>query len=203
MVAIFKNAGNDLPQAHNLEKEWTHRLFVDWKIGKRHFDEGLLLSVFLESGHAFLEMGYGLESKLSEILATESIEEIVTAQLRHNDLKAAALGGAYRILEVLASPLIQNGKAIEILRRDGIVLPSLLTHELNEPPAGDSGIWLFLLFLGISLITFVFYQILSREAHFTGRGWYLDYPWSKRYLFTFFRRKTAQKFEGGYACGSW
>ena len=180
MVAIFKNAHNTSPQIHNSEKEWTHRLFVEWKIGKRHYNEGILLTIFLESGQAFLEVGYGLEPKLSK--TAEILEQVVIPQLRHNDPKSAAIWGAYQILEELMSPLIQNGKAIEILRRDGIPARVPLTEEFADRPADNSGAWLVLCFLGISLITFVFYQILSREAHFTAKGWYLDYPWSSRKL---------------------
>jgi hypothetical protein len=182
MVAIFKNAANIAPKTQNAEKEWTHRLFVEWKIGKRHHNEGLLLTLFLESGHAFLEVGYGLEPKLSE--TNEILNQVVLPQLRHKDPKAAAIWGAYRILELWVSPLTQNGKAIEILKQDGISPSFAFTNDsyndYYDHPAGSSGVWLALLCLGLSLLTVVFYQILSREAQFNSEGWYLDYPWSRR-----------------------
>ena len=193
MVAIFKNANNTSPQRHapsqapNPEKEWSHRLFSEWKIGKRHYNEGILFTIFLDSGHAFLEVGYGLESKFLETQASEILDQTAIKHLRHRDAKAAAIWGAYRILEVLTSPLIQNGKALEILRQDGIPTQfaalNQSTDEFYEHTALKSGAWLALFFLGISLLSFVFYQILSREAHFTPKGWSLDYPWSRRNCF--------------------
>ncbi|MEO5970403.1 MAG: TPM domain-containing protein [Bdellovibrionia bacterium] len=182
IIAIFKNAGHISPQSPNSEKEWTHRLFVEWKIGKRHHDEGILLTIFLDTGHAFLKIGYGLEPKLTDIQTEEILDRTVIAHLLHKNPKAAAIWGSYRIIEALVSPLIQNGKALEILRRDDIDLNTIVIDDAYERPTENSGAWLVLFFLGLLLIAFVLYQILSREAHFTAKGWYLEYPWSKRHV---------------------
>ena len=71
----------------NLE-EWSARVFTTWGIGRKGEDDGLALFVFPNDRAMRIEIGYGLEDKLTDAYAKRIITEAIAPQLAagHNDV---------------------------------------------------------------------------------------------------------------------
>jgi uncharacterized membrane protein YgcG len=169
MLSIFQADHRDLPE------NWTHQVFETWRVGQRGKNNGILLSVFWKSRKAQMETGYGLEAILPHDKSDEILSEVIIPRLKQAHLKTALKLGVYRILEALNSPLIQSGKALEIL---GSTEVSALYDDLEENTTHSYG-GFFLILLGIAVFLGILVSILSREAHFTRSGWFRvrKFPW--------------------------
>lgn len=164
LVAVLKKLdGADATQR-------TREIFVDW-LANRGFDKSALLAVYLEDGKAVVESGYGLST----------LDEKTTHVFIHNDLlpelKAGhafkALGlGLLDLLRADSSPLIDSGRALQLLQDGGIQNPQSLVQHGAGP-----GSWFVFVLVGALIFGGVFYNLLSAEAHFTGEGWYRPNPW--------------------------
>jgi uncharacterized membrane protein YgcG len=184
-------------------KEWSRQVFLEWKIEKQTRGEGVLLAVSPKDHDAELQVGYGLESQLTPSKVKEIVTDSIIPQLQRDRPKAALSLGTYRILEEIQSPLIDSGRAADLLRHTG--LKYLLDPNYEEYQARG---WTFLLLLGVGIFISVIFEILAREAHFTATGWYRPTPgssllWSVRNLR--WRRKDhdSDELRLGGSSGTW
>jgi uncharacterized membrane protein YgcG len=164
MIAVFKNLGGaDAAQR-------THEIFEDWLANRGH-DKSALLAVYVDDAKALVEPGYGLET----------LDEKTTHAFMHDDLlpelKAGhpfkALGLALLdLLRADSSPLIDSGRALQLLQQGGLQNP-----ENTASRSGGPARWYAFVFVGVLIFAGVFNNLLAAEAHFTGEGWYRPNPW--------------------------
>lgn len=75
-VAIIKTLnGEDV-------NDYAVRLFEQWKIGKKGQDNGLLLLIAMDERKVKIEIGYGLEPKLTDSQAGEIIRNTITPEFK-------------------------------------------------------------------------------------------------------------------------
>jgi uncharacterized protein len=67
LIAIFPTLDDE-----SLE-DYTNRLFEKWAIGQKSQNNGVLLAVFLKEKKVRIEVGYGLEGKLTDALSSRII----------------------------------------------------------------------------------------------------------------------------------
>lgn len=170
VFAVFKSLdGEDLV-------EWTNRIFAEWKIGAQGKDNGVLLALYWNDRKARIEVGYGLEPLLTDAKAKRILTEALIPELKRQQPDRGLTLAAWEILRVLGSPLIQSGKAEQILREGGFQGDFVR----QNPPIGSTGggtVWVVLiLFVGFALFIIVTHLLTARDAHFTSRGWYRPNP---------------------------
>ncbi|MES2837643.1 MAG: TPM domain-containing protein [Bacteroidota bacterium] len=68
----------------NLE-DYTEKLFNHWKLGQKGKDNGILLAIFLNERKFRIEIGYGLEDKIPDLLATRIQEQYLVPEFRKGD----------------------------------------------------------------------------------------------------------------------
>lgn len=197
MIGIFENTRGQSWDA------WTKSVFSAWRIEKQTHGNGLLLAVFPKLNKAQLEIGYGLESLIPPEKAKEILETSVLPELSHKHFEKAVLLGTYKILEMLDSPTLQNGRITDLLKKDQIQL--ILNPEQDEPHIKG---WGFLFLLGTILFTIILLEILSQEAHFTQSGWVRVTPFSVLFWKLFRNRKNQRNdkniiYSLGGTNGSW
>lgn len=95
LVWIGKTTGGD-----PLE-DWTVRAFAAWKVGREGLDDGLVLFVFTEDRKVRLEVGYGLEGQVPDLVASRIIRETILPGLAAGDADGALNAGVDRILKVV------------------------------------------------------------------------------------------------------
>ncbi|MGL5999380.1 MAG: TPM domain-containing protein [Pseudomonas proteolytica] len=90
-----------LPTTADADLEaFTTELFRAWKLGRKGIDDGILLLVIKDDRKVRIEVGYGLEGLVTDLLSHRIIEEQLTPAFRQGDY-AAGVQHAVDALSVL------------------------------------------------------------------------------------------------------
>ncbi|NMZ08840.1 YgcG family protein [Pseudomonas proteolytica] len=90
-----------LPTTADADLEtFTTELFRAWKLGRKGIDDGILLLVIKDDRKVRIEVGYGLEGLVTDLLSHRIIEEQMTPAFRQGDY-AAGVQHAVDALSVL------------------------------------------------------------------------------------------------------
>jgi uncharacterized protein len=96
IAAIFPSLGDE-----SLE-DFTIRVAERWKVGRRKLDDGVIFFAFLAERRMRIEVGYGLEEKITDALSTRLLADTVKPAFRKGDYAggvialADALAGVFR-----------------------------------------------------------------------------------------------------------
>ena len=82
-------------------EEFAVKAFERWKVGRAAKDDGLVFFLFTEDRKMRIEVGYGLEDKVTDLLAGRIIREVVAPRLQANDRDGAVTAGATAILSTI------------------------------------------------------------------------------------------------------
>ena len=149
IVATFPN----VPDGYVLE-DFTQRTAEAWGIGQEKDDNGVALFVFPNDRRTRIEVGYGLEGALPDIIAKRIIENEMLPAFRAGDFDSGVSRGVNAILQAIRGEYKGTGR----------------THaEIEE---GDQGSWIiFLLLIMIILIIIAANRrALQRGTYYGPRG---------------------------------
>jgi uncharacterized protein len=79
-------------------EDWTIDAASAWKVGRPQFDDGAILFVFMRDHKVRIEVGYGLESALTDASAGEIIRDTIVPRMRAGDVDGAIQAGVDRML---------------------------------------------------------------------------------------------------------
>src|SRR5437667_200397 len=96
VVAIFRSL-----QGESLE-DYSIRLAQAWRVGQKGLDNGVIFLVFVEDRKMRLEVGYGLESKLTDALSSQILRQVVAPRFREGTIADGIAAGLDAIEEVVA-----------------------------------------------------------------------------------------------------
>ncbi len=65
--------------------DFAARLFEAWKLGRRGRDNGVLVAVFLAERRVRIEVGYGLEGRLTDAASARILSEVLAPRFRSGD----------------------------------------------------------------------------------------------------------------------
>ena len=89
-------------------EDFGYQLGRSWGIGQRGKDNGVLLIVSRDDRKLRIEVGYGLEGKLTDADAAVIINQTITPAFRRNDYAGGIEQGVAAILQRLDPPLISD-----------------------------------------------------------------------------------------------
>jgi uncharacterized protein len=169
IFSIFQTTQGEDPVA------WTNRIFQSWKIGQKGKDNGILLALYWKEHKSRMEVGYGLESKLTDAKSKRILAEVLAPQLKQGNPNGALTQSALEILKVIQSPLLENGQAEQILGGAKISRQQSFTPDMHF-----SWVWIFVSFLLFFLFGRMF--LPSREGTFDRNTWRpsVFHPFRKR-----------------------
>ncbi len=81
--------------------DWAVRTFAAWKVGRAHLDDGLVMFVLAADRTIDIEVGYGLEDKVPDAIASRVIREVMAPRLRANDGDGAITAGVDALLAAI------------------------------------------------------------------------------------------------------
>ncbi|MBI4481894.1 MAG: TPM domain-containing protein [Acidobacteria bacterium] len=82
-------------------ESYSMRVAEAWKIGQKQYDNGVILLVSREDRQLRIEVGYGLEGKLTDALSKRIIDTEIVPRFRANDFYGGIGAGVDSIVEVV------------------------------------------------------------------------------------------------------
>lgn len=79
-------------------EDWTVRAAEKWRPGTKQKDNGAILFAFMRDRKVRIEVGYGLESVLTDAQASRIIRETIVPKMRAGDADGAIESGVNRML---------------------------------------------------------------------------------------------------------
>jgi len=87
-------------QGESIE-EYSNIVFNEWELGQNNKDNGILIVVVPSEKRMRIEVGYGLEGTMPDIIASRIIREIMTPRFREGDFDGGIAEGALAVINVL------------------------------------------------------------------------------------------------------
>jgi uncharacterized protein len=84
----------------NLE-DYANTVFNTWKLGQKGKNNGILILVVPDDHSMRIEVGYGLEPVLPDLLASRIIREVITPKFKEGDYNGGILNGVSSVVSVL------------------------------------------------------------------------------------------------------
>ncbi len=110
-------------------EEYSIRVAEAWKLGRRGVSDGALLLVSKDDREVRIEVGYGLEGVLPDVLADRIVEQVIVPRFRSGDFFGGVTEGITRMIALIeGEPLPEPARAERTRGNDGLgsVLPLLL-----------------------------------------------------------------------------
>jgi uncharacterized protein len=96
VVAIFRSL-----QGESLE-DYSIRLAQAWRVGQKNLSNGVVFLVFVDDRKLRLEVGYGLESKLTDALSSQILRQVVAPRFREGKIADGIAAGLDAIEQAIA-----------------------------------------------------------------------------------------------------
>jgi len=125
----------DSLQGESLE-DYSLRVVDSWKIGQKGKDNGALLLIAKAERKIRIEVGYGLEGKLTDLLAGRIIDNEMTPRFKAGDYEGGIIAGVSAMAEAVRGEYQGTGNT---------------SHKKKRSPWGSLAL---LLFLGPGMLLF-------------------------------------------------
>lgn len=102
-------------------EEFADRAFQSWAVGRKGLDDGVVLFIMAEDRKVRLEVGYGLEGVIPDIIAGRIINGIMLPKLRTGDANGAVGDAVAAILKAISGEEIsaEPGPSEPAVRKTG------------------------------------------------------------------------------------
>jgi uncharacterized protein len=140
-------------------EDWTIHAAEKWRPGTKKKDNGAILFVFMRDHKVRIEVGYGLESSLTDAESSRIIRDAIRPRMRANDVDGAIQGGVDQML-VTITPSYKD--------RIGHAVPAETTSDSNSAANAIALALIVLVFFGV--LGLIFY--LSAKSGRRGGAWY-------------------------------
>jgi uncharacterized protein len=80
---------------------WTGDSAHQWRVGRRGKDDGAILFLFMKDHKIRIEVGYGLESSLTDADSSRIINDIIRPKMRAGDTDGAVSAGVAAMLKTI------------------------------------------------------------------------------------------------------
>jgi uncharacterized protein len=121
-----------------------------WRIGRKGHDDGAILFLFMADHKVRIEVGYGLESSLTDADSSRIVQDVIVPRMRSHDVDGAASSGVAAMLETISPSY------------SGVTPPP--SAETNAPPVAV-GVFIAMFALVGLLFLFLIVVIILRIVY--------------------------------------
>ena len=82
-------------------EDFANKVFNEWKIGQKDKNNGILIVVVPDERRMRIEVGYGLEGILPDLLAGRIIQEVMAPRFREENFDGGITEGALAVISIL------------------------------------------------------------------------------------------------------
>ncbi|HOV90867.1 MAG TPA: TPM domain-containing protein [Syntrophorhabdaceae bacterium] len=123
-------------------EEYSIKVAENWKIGHRAKDNGVILLVAKKDRKLRIEVGRGLEGRLTDLIAGRIIEMVIKPRFKRGDFDGGFIAGVHAIMDAVKGEFKSDDKDKTVINKKSI--------------------WTFIFFVGVLLVFFGrFSKILS------------------------------------------
>jgi len=122
-------------QPENIE-QYAIRVVEQWKLGRKHVDDGALLLVAKQDNVLRIEVGYGLEGVMPDAVSKRIISETIIPHFKQNDFPGGIRAGVDAMVKVA----------------EGEPLPAVSKKTRQDSGSGD---FLYILFFVLAIASFM------------------------------------------------
>ena len=79
-------------------EDWGVRTFKAWQLGRKGMDDGIALFIMADDRTARIEVGYGLEEKVPDSIASRIIAESIVPRIQAGDRDGAVTAGVDKLI---------------------------------------------------------------------------------------------------------
>lgn len=126
---------------------WTGDSAHQWRVGRKGHDDGAILFLFMKDHKIRIEVGYGLESSLTDADSSRIIQDDIVPRMHKNDVDGAVSAGVAAMLKTISPSY------------NGVTPPPVEKESAAGPIATVIFIGIFA-FVGLVIIFVVFTMIL-------------------------------------------
>jgi len=113
-------------------EEYANRVFNEWKLGQQGKDNGVLIIVVPDERRMRIEVGYGLEGILTDLIASRIIQFVMTPKFRDGDYEGGIVDGTLTVIDILEGGYLDEGLAfMETGDSEGTGLSGLDSPDLT------------------------------------------------------------------------
>lgn len=146
-------------------EDFAYKVFNDWKLGRKDKDNGILIVIVPDERRMRIEVGYGLEGTLPDVLAGRIIQNIMAPGFRKGDYDSGITNGVNAVISVLDGESLADTSGND--ETYGVAESSVLSDlETPDMPLGTRILLGAFIFGIIGLFTII--GILT-----PGVGWFL------------------------------
>ena len=95
-------------------EQYSLRVAEKWKLGRKGIDDGVILLVAKQDRRMRIEVGYGLEGAISDLIAKRIISDIITPSFKQRQFSVGISEGVDAIVKVINGEQLPAPKATEL-----------------------------------------------------------------------------------------
>jgi uncharacterized protein len=93
-------------------EDFANKVFNEWKLGQKDRDNGVLIVVVPDDRRMRIEVGYGLEGTLPDLMASRIIQNIMTPRFRNGDYDRGITDGTLAVLRTIEGEYVAEADGI-------------------------------------------------------------------------------------------
>lgn len=93
-------------------EEFSLRVLETWKVGQKGLDNGALLLIAKAERKLRIEVGYGLEGRLTDLLSGRIIENEITPRFQQGDIDGGVISGVVAMAEAVRGEYTGTGQTV-------------------------------------------------------------------------------------------
>lgn len=107
-------------------EEFSMKVAEIWKIGQKGKDNGIILLVASRERKIRIEVGRGLEGRLTDLTAGRVIDLVVKPRFKRNDYNGGFIAGVHALVDASRGEFKAEGKGATSRKKQGSPLPAML-----------------------------------------------------------------------------
>ena len=132
--------------------DWAVHTFAAWQVGRRGFDDGIAMFVLADDHTIDIEVGYGLEARVPDAIASRIIRDVMAPRLRLGDRDGSVTSGVDALLAAIegqpwagavAIPAPETGHSLLTWILGGLAVIAFLILGVTHPRLALLLLWAF------------------------------------------------------------
>ena len=119
-------------------EEFSIKVVEQWQIGRKGFDNGAVLLISKNDRKIRIEVGYGLEGSLTDLMAGRIIRNVIVPNFKAGNFDQGVIDGVQAMISVVRGEYQASDK-----------VPSGRGHPQKDSPFGFGGLIAFLFFISM------------------------------------------------------